>query len=51
MEKEIKLNIGTDPQMFMPILNSETLSPTIYNNDNDVEFTYLHKYKFPTGTK
>ncbi|WP_312321516.1 T9SS type A sorting domain-containing protein [Soonwooa sp.] len=51
MEKEIKLNIGTDPQMLMPILNSETLSPTIYNNDNDVEFTYLHKHKFPTGTK
>lgn len=50
-EKEIKLNIGTNPQMFFPVLNSETLSPTIYNNDNDIEFSYIHKHKFPTGTK
>ncbi len=50
-EKEIKLNIGTNPQMFFPVLNSETLSPTTYNNDNDIEFSYIHKHKFPTGTK
>ncbi|WP_300672707.1 T9SS type A sorting domain-containing protein [Soonwooa sp.] len=50
-KKEIKLNIGTNPQMFVPILNGETLDPHVYNSDDDYEFTYIHKHKFPTGSK
>lgn len=50
-EKAIKLDIGVDPQLFIAVLNSDSLNPHIFNNDDDIEYTYVHKHKFPTGNK
>lgn len=49
-EKSIKLDLGEDPQMFLPILNQSTLNPHIYNSDDDIEYAYIHKHKKTVGT-
>ncbi len=51
VEKETKLFIGYDPVGFTVMLNSDTLNPKIYNNDEDMEFSYVHFQKLPVGTK
>ncbi len=43
-ERDYRLNLGTNPYTFMPLLSSDYLNPTLYNNDADYEFTYIHKH-------
>ncbi|QCX53382.1 T9SS type A sorting domain-containing protein [Elizabethkingia sp. JS20170427COW] len=49
LEKAIKLNISKEPYMFYPLLNSEYLNPKLINNDDDIEFSYIHKHKGMKG--
>lgn len=51
LEKENRIFIGYDPVGFSVVLNSDTLNPKVYNDDEDIEFSYVHFQKMPVGTK
>mgnify|MGYP000219500382 CR=1 FL=1 len=45
-----RLNLGTEAELFTPLLNSTSLNPYLFNTDDDMEYVYLAKKRRDDGS-
>lgn len=44
---KVKLNIGTDPLGFTPLLYDDILESKVFDNDNELEYNYVYRFQYP----
>ncbi len=44
---KIKLNIGTNPLGFTPLLYDDILEPNVFDTDNELEYNYVYRFQYP----
>jgi len=47
LEGNVRLNIGTAPDFFIPLLNEDTLNPLTFNPDQAFEYAYVYGFRYP----